>query len=281
MNKILILISVLLFFSCNKTDDEINKKPVAKVFDKVLYAEDLQGTVQDGISPEDSVVIIKRKIEIWVRKQLMLNKAELNLSNEQKAINQIVEDYRASLLIDKYKQEFLKQKLDTVITDSETEAYYTSYPESFKNDREIVKAVYYKIPKDSEYLGAFRRLFFSAGDSLELIEFMKNNKLFYQDFNNGWVPFSEILSMFPTKISKPELILKTTKKLQSKDNLFFYFVDIKSYKLIGDAKPIELVKPQIKVILYNKRKTELINELENNIYQNAVEQGNIEMIEGE
>ena len=143
-----------------------------------------------------------------------------------------------------------------------------------------MKTIYYKIPKDSEYLRTFRRLFFSASDSLELFEFMENNKLSYQNFNNQWVPFSEILSMLPIKISKPELILKTTKNIQSKDNLFFYFVNIKDYKLIGDAKPIELVKPQIKIILYNKRKTELINELENNIYQNAVEQGNIEIIEG-
>ena len=280
MKKIQILIFVLLFItflSCEKEDENINKIKLAKVFDKVLYAEDLDGTVPEGISSEDSVIIVKRKIEIWIRKQLMINKAEINLSEEQQNINKIVEDYRTSLLIDKYKQEFIKQELDTTITDSEIESYYTLYHESFKSDREIVKAKFYKIPKGSEHFGKFRRLFFSTKDSLKLDEFVNEHKLEHEYFNNKWIPFSEILIMLPTKISNPKRILKSTKNMQSRDGSFFYFVNIKNYRLTGDPKPIEAVKAHIRIILYNKRKIELIKELENNIYLNAFGQGNIKI----
>lgn len=280
-NQVFIYFSIFIIFllSCEKKDENINKKPLARVFDKRLYAEDLENIIREGISSKDSAIITKRKIELWIQKQLILNKAEINLSEEQKSIDKIVEDYRASLLIDKYKQEFLKQKLDTVITDSEIESYYKSYPESFKNDREIVKAKFYKIPSEFESVKKFNRLFFSSKDSLKLDEFVAKNELFYKYFDNKWIHFSEVLIMLPNKIANPKKFLKKKQYIKSKDDNFFYFVRIKDYKLIGDTKPFDIVKPKIKVVLYNKRKTELINELENNIYQNALAQKNIEIFD--
>ena len=56
-----------------------------------------------------SISIIKNKIDLWVRKQTILKRAELNLTDEQKDIDDIVEDYRASLLIELFAEIFLQR----------------------------------------------------------------------------------------------------------------------------------------------------------------------------
>ena len=53
-----------------------------------------------------------------------------------------------------------------------------------------------------------------------------------------------------------------------------YFQD---YLLKGETIPIELAKDRIKIILLNKRKTNILNDLEKKIYQNDVKNGNIKI----
>ena len=49
---------------------------------------------------------------------LLLNKAELNLTDEEKNVEQQIENYRSSLLIYAYEQSYIRQHLDTVVTDT-------------------------------------------------------------------------------------------------------------------------------------------------------------------
>ena len=49
-------------------------------------------------------------IEKWVRNQLLLNKAEINLTDEEKNVELQIENYRSSLLIYAYQQSYLRQK---------------------------------------------------------------------------------------------------------------------------------------------------------------------------
>ncbi len=274
---IITLLLSIFVLSCKKDNNKTDKQMLATVYDKKLYVSDLDDFIPDGASSEDSIAIIKSKIDLWVRKQLMLNKAELNLSDEQKSIERIVEDYRGSLLIEKYKQEFLKQKLDTVINENEIQEFYTIHPADFRLNRELVKASFYKVPKSFDEINRFRQLYFSNNEQLD--EYCIEKSITNQNFGNRWIPFSEISSLLPTQITKPEVILKSNKDLRSQDEFFYYFVKIKEYKLKGEVKPLELIKPQIKIVLINKRKTELIKHLENNVYQNAIEQGNLKIYE--
>ena len=55
-------------------------------------------------------------IDKWVRNQLLLEKAVLNLDQDRHEIRKQLEEYRTFLLINKYQQELILQKLDTIIT---------------------------------------------------------------------------------------------------------------------------------------------------------------------
>lgn len=279
--KFFLIIIVIFAAACNKNNNNSDKTPIATAFDKKLYIEDIMFAIPDDISPEDSVMIVKDKIELWIKKQVMLNIAEINLSQKQKNVENIVQDYKASLLIDRYKQEFLKQKLDTIVSPNEIQDYYQTYKESFKLNREILIADFYKFSVNASGVADFRQLFYSdkSDSKAKMKEFIRKNNANYQDFNGKWIAFSEISSLLPTKISNPELILKSTNKIQTQDNEFYYFVKIIDYRLKGQFEPAENVSEQIKLVIVNKRKVDIINELESVIYQNALENGNVKIIE--
>ncbi len=280
MKHIYILLIPIFFFilSCNENEAETEKTVIAKVYDNYLYLEDFKELAIEGMTAKDSAVIVKNKIDLWVKKQLMLNKAELNLSEKQKDVEKNVADYRASLLIYRYKQEFIKEKLDTNVTDNQVETYYKNNVNSFVMNGEAVKALFIKIPKNSNNIYEFKKVFFSKEEApKDLLIYCKENIKSYSNFNNDWVFFFEISNMLPLKIAKPEIILKANDYIQTQDDDYYYFIKIYEYRLKGQKKPLKFVKEQIKSVILNKRKIEIVEELENTIYNNAVDNKNVKI----
>jgi len=141
-----VFLSFAIILSCNKKNTVQNERIIAKVFDKNLYESDLKGLFNETIAPADSSVIVKAYIDKWIRKQLLLEKAELNLIPEQKDVKNQLEDYRSSLLIYKYEQEWIKQNLDTNVSENEIEEYYNLYSSNFILEDNLVKALFIKVP---------------------------------------------------------------------------------------------------------------------------------------
>lgn len=274
----LFALAIAFFLTFCQSEPE-NKVVLAKVYDNYLYLEDIADMLPPDLSPEDSIEVLNSKIDLWVRKQLLLNQANAGLSEEQKDVEQIVKDYRASLLIDKYKQEFLKEKLDTVVDKSEIRAYYTANSESFLLSRKILKGYYLKIPLDHSEFITVRNLAFSANPESadELSDIAQSSDFQYADFRNHWTAFSEYSDRMPQSnlFSGPQL--KNRKHLSAQDEQFFYFLKIDDIKLAGEVMPFEQAEEEIKILLINKQKTELLEALERSAYQNALQQGNLEI----
>jgi len=274
--RYIFLITILLFvFSCKK---ETQKTELASVYGNKLYLEDIQDIIPEGTSESDSLIILRNKINLWVRKQTLLNRAEINLSDNQKNIDYIVEEYRESLLIEKYKQEYIKQNLDTNITHVQIESYYNEYPESFILNNDIVKAYYFKFNND-ENINTFKQYFLSNEDNAieKLKEFAINNAEDYIDFSKKWIDLSIISNLLPLSLNNAETAVNLSKRIQTRDKDFLYFIYLTDYKLKGQKMPVEFAEDKIKIIILNKRKSNLINKLENKIFKNAVKNGRIKV----
>ncbi len=259
------------FCSCKRAKhfDDI---PVASVGDKTLYRSELVGVVPKGQSTQDSITIIKSFIDKWIRKELLIQKAELNLSSIEKDVDKEIEEYRAALLIYRYEQNLVSQKLDTLIQDNEIEQYYEQNQQNFKLSDALVKAVYVKIDK-------------SAPKQSNLEQWMKSNKpqdiqqlegycfqyaKTYDYFNDDWINFSQLLQLIPIEITDKNQFLNSKKDFQASDSSYIYLVHIKEFKPIGSIPPLKVVKNNIREILLNKRKLKFINDLENNIFSDAL-----------
>lgn len=269
--KILILV-LFVIAGCKSSDNEIEKRPLAKVHDNYLYDIDIKDMFTTNISKEDSVITAKNFINEWVKKQLLLRKAELNLTEENYDIEKQIEDYRSSLLIFKYKQELITQKLDTVVTDQEIEDYYNEYSANFVLNHNIVKVQFLIISKEAPEIDKIKRWYKSndAEDVSRLEDYCYQYATKFDNFNDEWIPFNNLLIEMPTNIEDQERYLRYNKYIEPEDELYYYFVKINEYSLKSTVQPLEYAKLKIKSILLNKRKFTFIEELENSVYNDAL-----------
>ncbi len=270
--KYITIFAIIFLISCNKSSIEDNDKLLAKVHDKYLYESEIKNLFTTTYSKDDSVTIARNFINDWIKKQLMLQKAELNLVEESKDIERQIEDYRSSLLIFKYKQELINQKMDTIVTEEEVEQYYNEYSGNFVLNHHIVKALYLKISKEAPDIDKAKRWYKSDSpeDLSRLEDYCYQYATKYDDFEKNWIPFNNLLIEIPANISDQERHLKYSKYIETEDDLFYYFVRIYEYSLKSTIQPLEYARSKIKSIILNKRKFTFLDELENSVYNDAL-----------
>jgi len=191
MGKIQFLLILLIGLgACTTLDNRSKEKSLARVYDKNLYLSDIQDIFPSNISQADSIIILQSFVDKWVKKQLILQKAELNLTEEQKDVRQRLDEYRSSLLIYKYEQNLITQKLDTIITREEVQSYYDENPSNFSLDDHIIKCLYIKLPMDAPEVYRVRQLYRSEReeDVKQLESYCYQYALKYDYFNEQWVP---------------------------------------------------------------------------------------------
>ena len=136
-----------------------NRVPMARVYDQFLYRDQLSGIVAEGTSAADSVKIIRNYIINWTKEALILQKAEANLSDDQKNVEKQLQAYRKSLLLYAYEKELIRQKLDTVVPNQEIEEYYQKNQKDFQLKDNIIKVLYVKVKKKAPQLAKLKTLY--------------------------------------------------------------------------------------------------------------------------
>jgi hypothetical protein len=280
MKKNLTILFVLLFLSCSNYDNTGREEPLAKVGDKYLYPSNLPVILSSGLSHEDSASISDTYINKWIRKQLLLERAELNISSEQqKEINNQLEETRASLIIYQYEKQMINQKLDTVVEENEILNYYDENMSNFVLDENIIKALFVKIPKDAPNISRVRNWYRSDRneDLTELESYCYQFAEKYDDFDEDWISFDNMLNELPVAITDQERYLRYNEYIESDDSLYHYFVNIREFRLKTTTAPIEYVSDNIRTIILNNRKIQFLIDLENSIFNDALNRGEFEV----
>ena len=274
-NMRFLLILLIGVGACTTLDNRNKEKPLARVYEKNLYLSDIQDIFSDNISESDSMIILQNFVDKWIKKQLILQKAELNLTEEQKDVTKQLDEYRSSLLIYKYEQNLITQKLDTVIRYDEIQAYYDENPSNFNLDEHIVKCLFIKLPVDAPNLYRIRQLYRSEReeDVQQLESYCYQYALKYDYFDEDWVPLESITRELPGEIRNPERYLRYNRYIEQQDSLYRYLVNIREYQLAGMVAPLPYVDVKIRTIILNKRKVQFVRDLENNIYMDALNKG--------
>jgi len=271
MKHLLVILFISFAISCaseKKTDGVI----LASVYDKNLYLHELSEMIPDGLLANDSVEYAKRMIDKWIHEELMLKKAELNLTDEQKDVTLELDDYRSSLLRFKYQTEYVNQKMDTIVPDAEIENYFEENKEDFILADMVVKGLFVQIAADAPDLMLAKKNIFSTRetDSLALVEYCLKYATKFDYFKNNWIALKDVQMLFPASIQNADQLIRTQKRLEFSDSAFHYFLRVDDYLLTNEQMPISFAKVKIHSILQNRKKIQLINELEENLYQEAV-----------
>ena len=280
MRFLSILFCIFTLTSCDfiklQEKDASTSEIIAIVNTDKLFREDLKGFLPRNISRVDSLILVKSFIQDWAVKKLLLDAAANNNTQESlKSINNLVQDYKESLLINNFKEALIKQQLDTIISDDEVEAYYLINNENFKLNEVLVKSKYLYF--DASVINKKEIVKFFKSEEIEDAEELERQQLsfkMYQLNDSIWTELDKILLKLP--FSK-ENLLKKSKFIQKQDSLGLYLVAIKDVLRRNDIAPLSYIKPTIKEMILHKRKIELIRDIEKIIVKDATKNNNFKI----
>ena len=271
---------MILLASCSgNAEKEKNRVAIARANNEYLYADEIAGLVPPGTPAKDSVELLKKVIDNWVRESLVIQKAESNLTDEQKNVQKQLEDYRKSLITYAYEKELVKQKLDTVVSNDEIEQYYNNNPSDFELKDNIIKVIYVKVSKKAPGIDKLRKWYKSDNmkDREQLAGYCHQFAENYYLDDNSWLLFDDLLKEIPIQTYNKELFLENNRFVEVSDSLNNYFLNIKGFKIRNSTSPLSFEKENIRNIILNKRKLELISKMKQDVYNDAAGSKKIEI----
>jgi hypothetical protein len=270
---------VILLQSCNYFQTAEEREVVARVNENYLYLEDIQSLVGEGVSEEDSTLMVNDFIKRWATQQLLIDKAKFNLSIEQqKEFDELVSNYKNELYSKAYADAMVAKRLDTTFNQNEIEKYYNEHLENFRLNEDLVKLRFINLNTNLDFDDVKRKFIrFNEEDKANLDKISLQFKSY--SFNDSvWVGTKSVYNrIVPLNDGNKSQLLKKTNFLQLEDSLEVYLVYVNDVLLRNDQAPLEYAVSTIKQILLNKRKANLVKELEKDITRDAIENKQFEI----
>jgi hypothetical protein len=287
-SKAVIIIALSALFGCDliqmKKDSaagDDTRQPVARVNTAYLYKDDLTGIVNPVITKEDSTARVEAYIDSWIRKQLLIQEASKKININEVEVERKILDYRYSLIAYEYQSHYVKQHLDTIVGANEIEDYYKNNIDNFILKQNIVRATYIKVPKNAPQTRKIKDLIFSNNekDMKELKTYCLSFSLAYHIADSSWMIFDELVRNSPlAEIPNKVQFLKSNPYYEIEDDNYLYYLKVVEYRISDNVSPLEFVRDEITNIILNKRKVELAKKLEDEVYNNALEKEEFEII---
>lgn len=273
MTRVLLLLLLVFFSSCDYFKPEDKPQSIARVNDSYLFKEDIKHLIPAGTTKEDSLIIVRSFIDKWASQKLLMKAAEMNLSEErQEEFNQLIKQYKIDLYTRSYIEEMVKTTVDTIISNTELESYYNQNKDNFKTAGTLVKLRYIHLPKEHPKYQTIKSKFF---------DYKKTDKKFWDTYgmqfksfvlnDSVWVEMNQIYKKLPfiTHNNRTEYISQG-KSIEKNDSLDVYLVKVTKVIDRNQVSPFEYIKPTLQQVILNNRKLELIKKIEKEITDDAI-----------
>jgi hypothetical protein len=269
-----------IFLSCDFLKKTEKSDAVARVNDTYLYKSDIKDLITESTSKEDSTLRVNNFINHWATQQLLINGAEINLSEgKQNEFNTLVKQYKNDLFIKAYLEALVKRSIDTSVSQKEAEEVFNRNQETFKLNEELIKFRYINVNENIANLEDIEKRFkrFNAEDK-KILDSIAIQFKSYSLNDSIWIRANQTILKIPAlNITNKKELLKKSNFIQLKDSLGLYLMQINEVLLRNEIAPIEFVMPTIKQIVINKRKLEFIKELEKDITKDAIKNKQFEI----
>ena len=274
--KIAVVTMALVLGACNswsgyRADDEM----VARVGTTYLYRSELSQSMPSGIAAQDSVNYAHTVIDKWIVGQLKQQEAEKLLSQSQSDIERLVEEYRRSLLVHRLDQHYLDSEPCDDITDKDITTYYNSHKADFRISQPMVKGEIFVIDEKFRRREQMVKWFESSKSENreDFVELCRKNNFLHLQFDE-WVTYSDFLSNLPIlRTSQHEGFLANRKTQRIHHDKQYYYFRITNALRVGDTMPLEMTADNIKQILINRHRVEVLRRQEERIMNNAISSG--------
>lgn len=279
MRYISILSILLVIVSCDYLKPDSDRVPLARVNDSFLYADEITPLLIEATGSEDSAQRVSAYINRWATQQLLIDQALINLPDEQlDEFNTLVNEYRTYLHTEAYKNAIIGRQMDSAISEIELRTYYEANKEIFKLNEDLLRVRFIQIDPQYSNLDEISRMFRRYED--EDKRRLDSLKIQFRSYNlndSAWIRKQRFFTVLPTLAPDQHALLKKTDFQQLQDSLGVYLIKINEVLHPNDRAPLSYVRPTIREILLNKRKLELIRQLETDLTQDAIETNKFEI----
>ena len=254
--------------------------PVARVGDHYLNQEDIAKLVTADMNADDSTTLVNSYINRWATQRLLMNNAQRNITlEEQDRLNKLVDQYKLDLYAQAYKDALVARNLDSAITDAEASKFYDENKENFKLNESLLKLRYLEMSDTDYNIDEIEKRFsrFNNEDKRYLDSISVQFKAQYLN-DSTWISLDKVIAKIPpVSIDNSDRLLNKTDFLQLRDSLGLYLIAVKDRLNRNDDAPLSYVLPTVKQILLNRRKLELIKQLEKDITKDAIKNKQFEL----
>lgn len=273
----------LLLLSCNYFK---NHKPaagqqvVARVGNEFLYMNDVLDLMK-GVDARDSAAFVAKFASQWARKKLLLQKAEDNVQANELGIDKKVEDYRESLLLYEYEKALINQKLDKQVKEEELLDFYEKNKATFQLESPVYDVKYARIRIDAEDISKMEGVLMHPKNEDEERRREGYCKAFataYSFADENWISLPSATATFPISDAQWQQFAADRNWHELKLENEFIFVQVSAWRDKGAQAPFAFIKEQLREVYFNKKKVAMIENIYDQIFQNALKKGDCEVL---
>ena len=281
MKKVISIILLLCgLVSCQQIQRDLTRNAVLEMNGNYLYLDEIEQVIPADLSVADSAKYAESYKKQWIISNLMYQKAKENVG-KSKDIEKLTEIYKRELIVNKYQQQLILEKLKQIPEDSLT-SLYEKRKEHFLLKSPLIKGIFIQVHNSAQEQDSLSRLLTEINDeNLEsIMRYCTGHALKYEFFIDNWTPYSKIMDNLPNKIESTDPILsRGTIVQQSEENS--YYLKVTGICKAGEPSPYELIKGELYNILLNKEKIQFITDFRQELYNEAIENGIVHFYENE
>ncbi len=266
---------LVLAFACGKKGKtgKAGDRLLASVYDNNLYLSETDGLFPEGTSKEDSVLILNAFRQRWVREQLLMYEAERNIPKDLD-LDELVRDYRASLVRYNFEEKLILEKLDTVVPEAELQRYFEENKDQFNLESTILKCLLVKVPMDVSQTDFIK---FWNAKNYERLALLAREKASVTLLNaQKWYKLEEIAALLPRGTLTADNASARREGTLNDDDFRYYYRVLEAVRG-KETAPFDYARSQVANIILHKRKQALLEKWKEELYQKELRRGNIKI----
>ena len=273
------LVIFLLFFSCDNYFKNKSNVDLARVNDDYLSQSDVIDVLDTSSNSNDSTIIINNYINNWATNKLLINRALINLPEEnQNNIQELVDNYKNEILINSYIDALIEKNMNLEVSKFELDSLYVRYKETFKLNEELFKIRFIYLSKVNPDINLFKsKLKRFNNDDLKYLDSLSFQFNRYSFNDSVWRNKNEVFYQLPDLKKVNNYMLKKSNFIEIKDSLGLYLINIKDVLKSNQYAPLDYVSETLKRMIINSRKLKFIDQLRKDITTDAIKNKRFEI----
>ena len=273
------LVIFLLFFSCDNYFKNTSNVDLARVNDDYLSQSDVKDVLDTSSNSNDSTIIINNYINNWATNKLLINRALINLPEEnQNNIQELVDNYKNEILINSYIDALIEKNMNLEVSKFELDSLYVKYKETFKLNEELFKIRFIYLSKVNPDINLFKsKLKRFNNDDLKYLDSLSFQFNRYSFNDSIWRNKNEVFYQLPDLKKVNNYMLKKSNFIEIKDSLGLYLINIKDVLKSNQYAPLDYVSETLKRMIINSRKLKFIDQLRKDITTDAIKNKRFEI----